>query len=162
MQKLLLTILFIFAVVSISGCTDTTTDVTYVPVAENSMGYEMSSGTGMSELPIDEIINVPYNYMQPYELWGEKGARFTFFVKTDGAPVDLLLLDAVNYQKYEDAFCYEGSGTWNGYTYRDIVQKKFSYVLPETGTYWLLIENSNFIDNGADAKRNVNVAVKID
>ena len=161
MQKLLLTISFIFAVVLISGCTDTT-ETTYVPVAENGIGYGTSYGSGMSELPLDEIINVPYDYMDGYELWGDKGARFTFFVKTDGAPVDLLLLDAVNYQKYDGAFCYEGCGTWNGYTYRDIVQKKFSYVLPETGTYYLVIENSDFIDNGADAKRAVNVAVKID
>jgi len=161
MQKLLLIISFIFAVVLISGCTDTTETV-YVPVAENGIEYGMSDRTGGEYEPLDEITNLPYDYIQPYELWGEKGARFTFFIKTDGAPVDILLLDEENYQKLDQAFCYDGSGTWKGYTYCDIVQKKFSYVLPEAGTYFLVIENSQFIDDGADAKRAVNVAVKID
>lgn len=112
--------------------------------------------------PIDETINIPYDYVQPYELSGEKGATFDISIKTDGSPVDILIFDSENYLEYDKAFETGSGGKWKSVMYRDIVSKSFSYTLPEIGSYWLVIENSEFTSNGADAKRSVNVTVKIE
>ena len=138
MIKPLLSILLILAAVSIAGCADTKME------------------------PIVETINVLYDTIQPYELMGEKGACFNIEIRTDGSPIDILLLDTENYNIYGNAFENDILHSWKGVAYRDIVSKKFSFTLPKSGTYYMVIENSRFIKNGADAKRNVNVAVRIE
>jgi hypothetical protein len=111
--------------------------------------------------PIVETINVPYDFATPYKLSGEKGETFSIEIKTDGAPVDLLVLDSTNYKIYMNDFKNDAHDSWRSVIHRDIVSKSFSYRLPDTGTYYLVIENSRFSKDGADAKRSVNVAVKI-
>jgi hypothetical protein len=114
---------------------------------------------------IDETKNVPYDYIQPYELSGEQGDRFSIEIKTDGAPIDILILDTENFTKYNKSFTNDVYGNWNGVINRDIVSKEFSFSLPTSGTYYLrfrqVLENSQFTSNGADAKRSVNVAIRI-
>jgi hypothetical protein len=117
---------------------------------------------GTTFKPIVETKNVPYDYIQPYELSGEKGAKFNIEIKTDGAPVDILVLDSKNYIIYNNDFENGAHDSWKSVIHRDIVSKSFSYKLPETGTYYLVIENSDFSKDGADAKRAVNVAIKIE
>lgn len=43
----------------------------------------------------------------------------------------------------------------------DIVSKNFIYTLPSQGQYYLVIDNSGLLNNGADAKRDVNVQVTV-
>lgn len=122
----------------------------------------MTGCTDKSFTPIVETINVPYDYSQPFILSGEKGASFAIEIKTDGAPVDILILDSKNYAIYNNDFKNNAHDPWKSVTHHDIVSKSFSYKLPENGTYYLVIENSRFTQDGADAKRSVNVAVKIE
>lgn len=140
MTRPLLIVLLFIGVVFIAGCT----------------------GMGTNLEPIVETIDVPYDYIQPYELWGEKGVSFAITIKTDGAPVDLLILDTENYIKFSKAFENDISETWDAVIYRDVISKEFSYTLPDHGTYYLVIENSEFTTNGADAKRDVSVSVRIE
>jgi len=119
------------------------------------------AGCSGTTVLVDETINVPYDVMQPYELIGEKGDRFSIELKTDGAPIDILIFDTPNFIKYNKSFGNDVYNTWNGVIERNIVSKEFSYSLPTSGTYYLVIENSQFTSNGADAKRGVNIALKI-
>jgi hypothetical protein len=136
-EQLKLTLL-LFVIISIAGCLGATFE------------------------PIKETIQVPYDHCRPYELWGEKGVYFDIEIKTDGAPVDVLILNTENYIKYNKAFTEGISTKWNGIFHRDIVSKKFRFTLPESGTYYMIIENSKFTSDGADAKREVNIAVSIE
>ncbi|MBP2146879.1 hypothetical protein J2129_002333 [Methanofollis sp. W23] len=140
MTRPLLIVLLLIGTVLIAGCT----------------------GTGTTLEPVVASVDVPYDYLYVYELWGEKGTSFSIEINTDGAPVDLLVFNRANYIKYKKAFENSTQDTWKAVIYRDVVSKEFTYTLPHYGTHYLVIENSEFTTDGADAKRDVNVSVRIE
>lgn len=116
---------------------------------------------GVTYTPIVETINIPYDSFKSYTLSGENGDNFAIEIKTDGAPVDILILDSKNHSIYNNNFETDAHDSLTSVTHRNIMSMSFSYALPDTGTYYLVIENSQFTNDGADAKRSVNVSVKI-
>ncbi|UUX92670.1 hypothetical protein [Methanoplanus endosymbiosus] len=113
------------------------------------------------EEPIDEVITLDEEYIQSYSLTGIKGAVFDIQIVTDGAPVDLWIFDDENYINYDKSFEDGLNYKWKGISHKIINNKKISYKLPDTGTYYLVIENAYFTEEGANAGRKVNLRVII-
>jgi len=111
---------------------------------------------------VDETKTAFHDHSLSYLLAGDQGYQFNIEITTDGAPVDVLVLDENNYQVYSNAFKNGGSTSFNGVIYTYVVTKNFQYVLPSQGKYYLVIENTLFLKDGADAKRDVNVQVTVE
>jgi hypothetical protein len=114
---------------------------------------------------VDETKTVPYNHILSYLLAGDQGYQFNIEITTDGAPVDVLVLDENNYQVYlnslkNDAFSF----SFNGVIYNTVVTKNFQYVLPYQGKYYLVIENVPSLRMAPDdwSKRDVDVQVTVE
>jgi len=131
-------------------------------VAANEINNDnlVKSDTAISVF--DETDNLEYNYIIHYLLSGDQGYQFNIKITTDGAPVDILILDENNYLEYSNAFEKRSSFSINGVFYKNVVSKNFKYTLPSRGKYYLVIENSKFLKDGADAKRAVNYQVSVD
>jgi|SRR5208337_2025781 len=135
-----------------------------VPVVSAASNEIANSGIATSSTIsiIDATKTVPYNHILSYLLAGDQGYQFNININTDGNPVDVLVLDENSYQIYSNAFTHGGTSSFNAVTYRYVVSQNFQYVLPSQGKYYLVIENAPFLQNGADAQRDVNVQVSVD
>jgi hypothetical protein len=92
---------------------------------------------------------------------GDQGYQFNIGITTDGAPVDVLILDENNFLVYKYAFTSGTSYSIKGVIATYTVSKTFQYVLPSQGSYYLVTENAPFLTDGADARRDVNVRVTV-
>ena len=175
---LILTLIIIF--IFLSGCTEEAVSggETLAKASENSGGISSgagaipgiinsiqsdNSGQSYAVIPIvNESKTVQYHYIAYYLLAGDQGYHFTIDINTDGAPVDVLILDEDNFQTYSNAFKVGGSTSFTGVFYRFVIEKNFDYLLPSQGKYYLVIENAPFLVDGADARRDVKVDVNIE
>jgi hypothetical protein len=84
-------------------------------------------------------------------------------VVTDSAPIDLLVVDLANYQKFSIAFTSNSGSPWEEYVILtpDIVQKRVEFKSPRSGKYRIVIENSDYIPGGAMTTRDVSVTVHV-
>lgn len=144
-----------------SGITSVIPGVVHEIVTNGIGNYKPADNS--NAIPIlDETKTVPYNHILSYLLAGDQGYQFNIEITTDGAPVDVLVLDENNYQVYSNAFKNGGSTSFNGVIYTSVVTKNFQYVLPSQGKYYLVIENAPFLTDGADAKNDVNVQMMVE
>ncbi len=123
------------------------------------VGMHASEAYDNEEL-ISDSQYLQYDYIQKYEIWGEKGVSFDISVKSSGN-IDILILDVENYMKYTNGFENGINKPFRGSIYKNVNSKDFQYCLPETGTYYMIIENSKFVSGGADARRGVNIEVSV-
>ena len=114
-----------------------------------------------SILVFNEMITIPHNHLHSYPIAGDQGYQFNIEIKTDGAPVNVLIMDHDTYLNYLNAYKHSSSISFTAVTYTYVVSKNFSYMLPSQGQYYLVIDNSGFLKDGADAKRAVNVQIKV-
>ena len=120
-------------------------------------------GTGMvsaAETIVDETTTVGSDEYLYYSAIFYEGATITVSVSTDGAPIDVFLMDAQDFDEYEDErsdyiqYYVDGSAL-------KIVKKRYTWVVPETNTYYIVIDNTIAPDAGANPSRSVNVKVAI-
>lgn len=125
-------------------------------------------GTGMvsaAETVFDETTTVKSDYYMYYSVLFYEGATVTVNVNTDGAPIDLFLMDAQDFDEYQD-MQNEQSGV-NEFNYyvagssMNVVKKRYTWVVPETNTYYIVVDNTIQPEGGADPRRSVNVHVKM-
>jgi len=110
---------------------------------------------------IDETKRIERETMVYYLLAGDKGYQFNIDVVTDGAPVDIFIMDEQSYQVYSKAFEQGSDFSINAISFKNVARKSVKYSLPSQGSYYLVIENAYFIKDGADAERAVNVNVVV-
>lgn len=108
----------------------------------------------------DEAKQLPYPWLQWYVLEGGD-TQITAEINTDGAPVDVLILDQKNFNDYKDGFTRNSKTAFTGEIYTGVITKTIHFTLLSKGTYYLAVENSPYLDNGADAKKTVYVQVKV-
>lgn len=108
----------------------------------------------------DEVKEMPYPWLQWYALdGGEK--QFTAEINTDGAPVDVLILDQKNFEDYKDGFSRNSESVFTGEIFTGVITRTVHFTPSSTGTYYLAVENSPYLESGADARRTVYVRVKV-
>jgi hypothetical protein len=112
---------------------------------------------------LQEAVTISRDSYRTWELTFSAGNRYAVEVDTDNAPVDLLVLDLANYQKFSVAFSSKSGTPWDQYVVLtpSIVQKRVEFKAPSSGKYRVVIENADFIPGGAVTTRDVNVVVRV-
>jgi len=125
-------------------------------------------GSGMvsaSETIVDETISLDMDYYWSSSALYYAGDILEVTVKTDGAPVDVFLMNAQDFDEYED-MQNDQSGA-DGFNYYvdgsalKVVKKRYTFEIPETNTYYIVVDNTIQPEGGADPRRSVNVHVAI-
>jgi hypothetical protein len=120
--------------------------------------------TTSSAVPVlDQTVTVARDTYSSWELTLAAGKRYAVEVVTDGAPVDLLVLDLANYQKFSIAFSSKSGSPWEEYALltTGITRDRVEFKAPRSGKYRVIIENADYITGGAVTTRNVNVQVRV-
>ena len=118
-NKTLYKILFILlCVVAIEGCVSYSDDETFVIDAESYTSYQFTLLEG-------EYLDVS--------------------ITTQEGPVDVVILDSMNFFKYDDetsmAEYYEYDDL-----YENVIAKNLQFIVPSDGEWYLVIENNNNYD----------------
>ncbi|MDD1701588.1 MAG: hypothetical protein LUQ31_01240 [Methanoregula sp.] len=127
----------------------------------NQMSQESARKSGTAITIVDETKTLPEKTFFYYLLSGDEGYQFDIDVTTDGAPVDILIMDEQTYQEYSSAFKQGKALSFNAVTFKNTAAKTLEYSLPSRGDYYLVIENSPLLEGGADANRALNVRVLV-
>ena len=79
---------------------------------------------------------------------------------TDGSPIDLMVMDSANFKIYEeDEKNPKLKNTWQSWNQLSIINTEYPLTAPSDDTYYFVLDNTNYPSLGANAKKNVNVAV---
>lgn len=123
-----------------------------------------AASTPTSITILDETTTVYSDEYLSYSNRLDGGTTITIGVWTDGNPVDLFLMDAQDFDEYESV-----QQTWEAETFSyyvagsalHVVSKTYTWVVPESNTYYIVVDNTEAPDDGAYAGRAVNVHVVI-
>jgi hypothetical protein len=111
---------------------------------------------------LEQTVTVSRDAYESWEYNLHIGTRYAVEVVTDGAPVDLIVLDLPNYQRYYTAFYSRTGSPWEEYVIfaPNTVQDRREFKVPLTGRYRIIIENADIIEGGATTTRDVHVIVR--
>lgn len=112
----------------------------------------------------NETAYVEDDYEVQYEIdVTDPPVTLTVDLDTDGAPVDLAVLDETNFRIFEEGF--SSSGTFENFrtvlSCPSVIRTTKTCTLSKKGVYYVVIENSDFLPNGADAGRGVKYSITI-
>ncbi|NIA10313.1 MAG: hypothetical protein GWP10_11455 [Nitrospiraceae bacterium] len=130
-------------------------------------GETYQTTTASTTTPItllDETTTVHPDEYLSYSNRLDGGTTITIGVWTDGNPIDLFLMDAQDFDEYESV-----QQTWEVETFSyyvagsalHVVSKTYTWAVPESNTYYIVVDNTDAPDDGAYAGRAVNVHVVI-
>jgi len=109
---------------------------------------------------LDEITTVYSDGYESYSARLDKGDVRTISVTTDGSPIDLFMMNAQDFDEYENAqsghitYYVAGSAL-------NVVSKTYTLTVPESNTYYIVADNTETPDGGAYAGYDVNVHMVI-
>lgn len=110
--------------------------------------------------PFSDSDTLEADYMQPYELYGEKGTVFNIQYKGD-ASVDLIILDPENYRLYNRLL--DDPSFYHGIEGRFYLKKKtanIEFTQPDDQQYYFIIDNTD-VPDGAYSGKSVTYSVTI-
>jgi hypothetical protein len=90
----------------------------------------------------------------------KKGDMKKISVATDGSPIDLMVMDSSNFKIYDNLQQNPNvKGTWQAWNRLSIINDEYILTAPADDTYYFVLDNTDNPSGGANAKKNVNVAV---
>jgi hypothetical protein len=106
---------------------------------------------------LDETKQISFDsYQSYYDSSAKQNDIYSLEINTDGAAIDLFVIDAVNNNKYilKEDFdsIFERS---------NIIRGTYSFTIPKTDTYYIILDNRVIPLGGAYSGRAVNTAIKI-
>ncbi len=112
---------------------------------------------------LDKSVNIARDSYVSFETTLSVGNRYEVEVVTDGAPVDLLVLDLANYRTFSTAFVSKSGTPWEEIVLLSpkIVQQHEEFKAPRSGKYRIVVENADYIAHGAVTTRDVGVLVRM-
>ncbi|MFA4824454.1 MAG: zinc ribbon domain-containing protein [Methanoregula sp.] len=132
------------------------TSQTYPPTYRST--YTTSYSSWHAGTP--STVQIQNNYYYYYRLDMQQGDMKKISIKTDGSPIDLMVMDSSNFKKYEDAEKNPQSKyTWQSRNQLSIINTEYILTAPFDDTYYFVLDNTNYPSLGAYAKKNVNVGV---
>jgi hypothetical protein len=141
------------AVVAVKGVQHMSTYVPETDVADTSV---------VDSIPIlSRMIVVEYDHVEYYLLAGDKGYTFSINVSSCTSPVDVLIMDQENLDIYLNGFEKGNKASFKGTIQKNVVAFTRNYQLPAQGKYYLVVENAQFLNDGADSKKTVVCFAKI-
>lgn len=160
MKKKLIILLIVLVIVacSFSGCVGAIKSLPKAAMARLAVGGAAAYISDAEETYSDSD-TLPWNWMQAYELYGEKGTKFKIHYEGN-APVDLLILDAKNYNIYDRAL---DSGRYttkiNGKYWSDRKEVNIAFTQPDNQQYYFVIDNTDLF--GAKSGRSVTYSLTL-
>jgi len=124
----------------------------------------LAMGAGcVSQTLFDETAYVDNDYEVHYSFEViDTPVNLQISLETDGNPVDLIVLDEENFNIFDDGI---SSGIFKNFraigSNPFIIQTTETYSLTNKGTYYIVIENTDFLPNGADAGQGVKYSITI-
>lgn len=97
-----------------------------------------------------QLTQASYEY-QEFTL--AKGEKVKVAVSTDGAPIDLLIMDSSNFNVYENTNPTPETVRYAGL--KNIIKDEYTFVAPQYDTYYFVFDNSYWPKSGSNAKKNV-------
>jgi hypothetical protein len=112
---------------------------------------------------LEETVTIGRDTYRSWEFTLSIGRRYAVEMVTDGAPVDLLVLDQANYNKFSNAFYADSGAPWDQYVLfiPNVVQDRKEFKVSFGGKYRVIIENADFIPGGAVTTRDISVNVRL-
>jgi hypothetical protein len=102
---------------------------------------------------INKFDTVAFNQDYHYIINGNAGDGYQISISAS-SPVNILVMDQSNFNIYINGFQTGSSSiTWHSATYLSVQSKSFTYVLPASGQYYVVLDNSNYI-KGSDLSEN--------
>jgi transglutaminase-like putative cysteine protease len=108
----------------------------------------------------ENSVNIPYNTYRWNYFEGNTGDTCHIIV-TASHPVDVFVMDRANFNVYNSGAGSDSAVSFEGKFFHSVTSGDFTFVLPSTDTYYVVIENSPYLTNGADAKTSVTASIKI-
>ncbi len=126
----------------------------------------MFEGTTLAEINMDETKTIGMDMYYELSFTGiQAGDVLNVNVQvTKGGPVDVLLMKSSEYVKYLTATQSEKGGLFKTYvdgSSNNIKSKTYSFAFPESGDYYLVIDNTNNPTSGANPTGDVDVRARI-
>lgn len=110
----------------------------------------------------DESRQIPKNNFMYYEVTAQAGETLDIGVTTDGSAIDVMVMNSVQFDEYQDAVQGLNDGTWHTIdTVTYVVSKTVSYTVDEDDTYYVVFDNSADPSDGANAGQDVNAHMVI-
>jgi hypothetical protein len=124
------------------------------------------SGVTSAQINLDETKNIGSDMYNEISLTGIESADVlnVNIQVTKGGPVDVLLMKSSDYVKYLTTAQSEQGGSFNYYvdgSSNSIKSKTYSFIFPESGDYYLVIDNTVNPIGGANPTGPVDVHAKI-
>lgn len=135
------------------------TEYTSVPSGCQSDTY-LSSPQAPSEnwyTVVDETSQIQKDYYAYWEMDLEESNIVSVDISTDGAPIDLEIMDQTNFNRYKN----DAYRTYDFWGSDSVIRTNYDFYVPGDDTYYIVLDNSVDPENGAYANRNVNVNVLI-
>lgn len=108
-----------------------------------------------------ETVTIEKGFMYSYSFDMPEETEVFFSLETDGAPVDVLVLDRANFEVFQKIFSGGGDGRVSVLvTHPGVVSKSFTFTSPNDDTYYIVVENSDWLKGGATATRAVRVVTR--
>jgi len=108
-----------------------------------------------------ETVTIEKGFMYSYSFEMPEETEVMFSLDTDGTPVDVLVMDRANFEVFQKIFSGGGDGrVFPLATYPGVVSKSFTFTSPKDDTYFIVVENSDWLKGGATATRAVRVTTR--
>jgi hypothetical protein len=89
---------------------------------------------------VNNLVNIPYNTNWAYSFKGNSGNVYHVSVGASSL-IDILVMDQSDYNIYQNAFKSGSAVTFTSVSYKSVSSKDFDYILPSSGTYYVVIDN---------------------
>ena len=157
---ILLVFLIVSGCVSPTGTGGTPTTTTTIPPTITTPQPPVTTPLPAAMVEGDKTIQ--RDAFDSWEVSLIAGQRIAVDVVTDGAPVDLLVLDLSNYYQFSTAFTSRSGALWESYVILkpDVIRQREEFKAPRSGKYRIIIENADVIPGGAVTTRAVNVVIR--
>lgn len=107
----------------------------------------------MADTLLNEGKQITSGQFAYYSFSGTKGATINVnFTISSGNAVNLMLMDSTNYNAFSTACTGNTAGSFQYYVSGSSlasVSKSYSFTLPETQTYYVIIDNAGCVNGGA-------------
>ena len=104
-------------------------------------------------------VQIPNNGYKAYPIYMKEGSSEKISIATDGNPIDLMVMDSLNYGIYSTLFKNQVQGALQARNDLRIIKDEYTFTAPTDSTYYFVLDNTKFPANGAFSGNNVNVNV---
>jgi hypothetical protein len=152
--------MLVLAVIAAGCTTQTTTHPTSHPILYTATPTTLPP---TPETLWDETVYVDDGYEKEYSFdITDPPVTLKVSINTDDSPVDLLVLDKDNYKIFDKGFTSGNKCSFKTIgSEHSIIKTTKTYTLLKKDRYYVVIENADFLTNGAHAGHGVRCSIKV-